>query len=97
MLKFTFLILIAFCLSACSNLPEPPKVDIYIITKDGKKFEAIPCKLVNPNKFQIKCDAEKSFEMTENVAGWFMLEPKDIQEIRSWARDILENYECKRK
>lgn len=92
LISFMFLLL-----TACSNLPDPPKLNLYIVTKEKDKFEAIPCTLINPNKFQIKCDASKAFEMNENVAGWFMLEPKDVQEMRAWAREILENYECKKK
>lgn len=97
-----FLIAVLFLATACSGTPEPPQINPFAIVRDPadenvNHLNAAPCRMTDPKEFAFKCKLSDSSPLNRVFLGYIMISPQEFQYLRAWGKDIVENYECKKK
>lgn len=88
--KYVVFFLATF-LTACGGLPPAPEMDPKFVDTEVTAF---PCHSDSTGK--LSCNEEITLPIS-SVKGHYCLSGKDLAAARRWAKDVKDNYTCKRK
>ncbi len=83
--------------AGCTELPSTPQLNPFVIFEEQNYLYVMPCKVTNTSDFTFKCSQVESSPLNKLFKGWVLVEPGEVQAWRRWSKDIVENYECKKK